>query len=122
MLQLGVLGDDRAPACLEVFAEGGERRVGVEQHEGVPCESGTSVEGVVAVAEPLANLQVRIAGALAVAVDRLPNGQDANIGARLGFEDVVGNPPGTSYAGASSGRHQQHEPTVTAVVVEGFRE
>jgi hypothetical protein len=59
---------------------------------------------------------------LAVALDRLPDGQDAKIGARLGFEDVVGNPPGASYAGASSGRHQQHEPAVTVAVVEGFGE
>jgi hypothetical protein len=59
---------------------------------------------------------------LAVTLDRLPNGQDAKIGVRLRFEDVVGNPPGASWAGASSGRHQQHEPAVTAVVVEGFGE
>ena len=48
VLQLGVVGDDRAAARLEVFAAGGKGRVGVEQHEGVPCERATGVEGVAA--------------------------------------------------------------------------
>jgi hypothetical protein len=51
-----VLGDDRAAARLEVFAAGGKGRIGVEEHEGVPRERATGVVGVVAVAEPPADL------------------------------------------------------------------
>jgi hypothetical protein len=104
-----VVGDDRAATRLEVFAAGGEGRVGVEQHEGIPREWATGVEGVVSVTEPSADLQVGvvqlghpgvgedargIAAALAVALDRLPDRQDTEIGVRLGFEDILGDPPG----------------------------
>jgi len=132
-----VLGDDRSAARLEVFAACGEGGVGVEQDEGVPREWASGVEGAVATTEPSADLQVRvvqlsdpgvgedalgIAAALAVALNRLPDSEDAKIGIRPGFEDVVGDPPGPAEAGASSGGHQQHEPTMTRPGVEGLRE
>jgi len=131
--QLGVVGDDRAAARLKEFAAGGKGRVGVERHESVPRDWATGVEGVAAATEPPADVQVGVVqlsdpgvgeDPLGVAA-ALPSPSIACQTARTrrsvsgwALRMLSATPPGPLEAGASSGRHQQHEAAVTRSVVE----